>query len=378
MKRILLLSFCLATLAGGTGYVCSGSTESPPRTTISLTRADIEKMIADFGPIIYLHRDERYLMDDPEYFLDHGVDLQWGIVENELDYNLHRSTKVHSAPTSASHLMSDVRAYQNSIESDPDQAKYKCWLHVDETVRGGSGSLERAKALIHVLPLSTAVVEMQFWFFYPFNGAGKAFGKLWDGGLNQKFWCDRVGRHYGDWEHVSLLISVPKNQLTKVYISRHDGGEVFNRVDEKVFRSTTHRGDTLRFEGLHPVIYSADGSHAHWEGEGDLLRYKRIWQAKWRLGTTSLDLFDLANSGPVLRTYEPAKYRIIASDLLSVSVAEPDWLNFPGRWGQYEMLNETFKIKGAIAAYTQYEVGAGPSGPKMKEEWATTPWVASE
>jgi hypothetical protein len=366
--RLLFVSIGILIFAGCRigGGISASSAQTNQRASNQLSRQDVEQMIADFGPIIYLRADERYLMDDPEYVLDNGVSLAWGIVENEGKYDSFQCRRVESMPTSSKTLMDNVNVVKDTIRSYPDGEKYKYWLQIDDRMK--EGNLRRAKALIRVLPASALSTEIQFWFFYPFNGPGRvricAASSMCDDN-----WLDQCGRHYSDWERVSVLISNTTNQLVSVYMSRHDGSEVFDRSDKGIFRSVSDRRRTLQLQGSHPVIYSAISSHAHYPNTGNH-NYKRVFSKKWGLGTASADLFDRTAAGKEFKAYHPDYYRIISSDLPNFRVVEPDWLEFSGRWGQYEKLSDKIRFsKANIPVQTYSEVGNGPSGPKMKKEW---------
>ncbi|MBN1419587.1 MAG: Vps62-related protein [Planctomycetes bacterium] len=344
----------------------------PPRETADVSEDDVKLMIARFGPVIYLRDDEAFVMDDPEYILDHGTSLCWGIVD-DASYSSFGCTGVRSKPTSSETLLDDVRAAGEVIRSTPDAGKYKCWLNINDAWK--AGNLNRAKALVRVLPSGKHWTEIQFWFFYPFNGPGRvrirAASRIGDDN-----WLRQCGRHYGDWELVSIIVSNTATELVSVYMSRHSGGEVFHQREDGTYRSASRPGVGLEIEGpgflqdmykAHPIVYSAISSHAHYPSAGNHY-YERVFSQRWGLGTASADLFDRTEAGRPFRTYEPGRYRIISSDLPNVSVDEPRWLDFDGRWGQYEKLSDKIHF-GAIPTYTYEGVGKGPTGPKKKAEW---------
>jgi hypothetical protein len=349
--------------------------------THELGKKDIEQMIVQFGPHLYLRADEKYLMDDPEYVLDNGVSLESGIVEMrgkkpEHNYDSFQLNRVTSLITSNKTLIDDVLKVQKLIKDSPDSEKYEYWLRIDDSMK--PGNLDRAKAQVRILPAEDAMhTEIQFWFFYPFNGPGRvevcASSKMCDDN-----WLKQVGRHYGDWEHVSLLIRnpikcIPKSsKLISVYMSSHAGGKRFDRSADGIFRSMPDRRNVLKFHDTHPVVYSAVSSHAHYSSAGNH-PYKRVYSKEWgwpiKLGTASADLFDRTARDRLFRTY--SHYRIISSDLPNFEVSEPEWAEFKGRWGQYEKLFDNIKFSGAkIEVWRYKEVGNGPVGPKQhKESW---------
>lgn len=369
-KISIILGFLIVS---GCGIVTIGQPpQPPPLGTPNVSEQDVRLMIARFGPLIYLHSNEKYVLDDPEYILDHGASLSWGRVDNSHSYNSFRLTGVHSRPTSSDTLMEDVHAVQDSIRSLPDANKYKYWLSINDAWK--AGNLRRAKALVHVLPYDKYSTELQFWLFYPFNGPGRvkvcASSKACDDN-----WLSQAGRHYGDWEFVSIVVSNTATQLLSVYMSRHRGGETFQRWEDGTYRSTSKPRNRLSifippFKSMytkHPIVFSAVSSHANYPSAGNH-NYERVFSKNYLLGTASADLFDRTDKGFAFRTYDPNRYLIISSDMPSFKVTEPKWLAFDGHWGQYEKLADRIKF-GVIPTYTFKEIGNGPTGPKMKIEW---------
>jgi hypothetical protein len=234
------------------------------------------------------------------------------------------------------------------------------------------GSMLRAKAQVHVLPADSLTTEIQFWFFYPFNGPGRvevcASSKMCDDN-----WLRENGRHYGDWEVVSILVSNNAEELLGVYMSRHRGGEMFERGQDGRYHSINDFKRVLHFEGLgrnaHPIVYAAISSHAHYPSAGNQ-KYERVYQKKYGLGTASADLFDRTGAGRGLLAYKQRGYQFISSDLPNFKVEEPDWLEYDGRWGQYEKLRDNIKFSlKIIKVWTYKEIGNGPTGPRMKPLW---------
>jgi len=107
-------------------------------------------------------------------------------------------------------------------------------------------------------------------------------------------------------------------------------------------------------------------SHAHYLNPG-YHDYERLKEIDYFFGTFSVDAYDLTSAGYRQEVFVPGKYWIVSSELPGNPVVEPDWLNFSGRWGQYEQLANT--IDYGFYAYTYKEVGSGPSGPAMKTAW---------
>jgi hypothetical protein len=155
-----------------------------------------------------------------------------------------------------------------------------------------------------------------------------------------------------------LRINNRKQQLVAVYMSRHGGGQWIPR---------NYFGQELQFNESHPLIYAAKYSHANYQVPG-VHDYERVYESHWAMATQSVDLRDLTNGDDgVFSSWLPGKHWIISSALPGYQVTEPEWLQFTGRWGQYEKLIED--IFFIYPLFTWKEVGAGPTGPAMKRSW---------
>jgi hypothetical protein len=116
------------------------------------------------------------------------------------------------------------------------QEKGKCDnLGKDQTdAKGthGETALTQSPFYIHVFPDLNGTVQIQYWFFYNFNGPTDGFGS-----------------HQGDWEHFSVRADA--NCTTRL------GYVPFAHGTPPAWSNAT-----LEEENGHPVIYSAINSHA--------------------------------------------------------------------------------------------------------------------
>ena len=138
---------------------------------------------------------------------------------------------------------------------------------------------------------------LQYWFFYAYN----------NGDLNV---------HEGDWEMIQLIIE--SNNPTMVMYSQHHSGQQtsWNNVETS---------------NSHPQVYVARGSHAN---------YFRSFSGK--LGVAS---DTVSNNGVVLT---PEDYTL-------VELSDQEWLNFAGRWGEMQNIEDT------VLGFS------GPFGPAFRE-----------
>jgi len=92
--------------------------------------------------------------------------------------------------------------------------------------------------------------QLQYWLFYPYNDSVS---------LDRLFTFD----HEGDWEHIRVTLD-SEGEIFSCFISAHEGGTLYLRENGQ-FRS--EKG-ILEFKDGHPVVYAADGSHAHYDRVG--------------------------------------------------------------------------------------------------------------
>ena len=315
----------------------------------TLSQAEVEQLIQDFGPVMKLHSTERYLMDDPEYILNSGkTALQWGIVHHPEVYDTFSIEGVRTAAVVSGAALPGV-CQQSQHDPRASRSDFRSWLHIDDSLISGNQS--RAKAFVSVLEAADRTyVDLQFWFFYPYNGPGKfhvTIGRVVDDHVRM----NTCGRHYGDWEHVTLRLVRAAGlsgfawRLQDVYLSRHSISKWLGGVS------------ALRFSGQHPIVYVARDSHAHYPSAG-VQYYRRVWYRNFGIGSGAVDLEDWTDTGPVFDTSQPGHYRIISTNITSWGLTPPDWYAFTAPWGQYEKLKFSY---GHI--YTYKEIEGGPHGP---------------
>jgi VPS62-like protein len=145
---------------------------------------------------------------------------------------------------------------------------------------------------------SGGTTVVQYWMFYAFN----------KGELNQ---------HEGDWEMVQIVLS--GGTPTDVMYSQHHGGQ----------RATW---DQVERDGDHIKVYVARGSHAN---------YLRSYSGKFGVAS------DIVG----------ANGKILESGDYTLELLESqDWLNFAGRWGEFDSYEDVFRGK------------VGPPGPMYRED----------
>jgi hypothetical protein len=336
-----------------------------------LSSQDVTQLVQKYGPQLELDPNEIFLPDDTGYSLNFAK-LEWGLLE-DANYSTFNLQILGSMPTSGAGLMNDVDSHVkiDLLSTDP---AFRQWLRMPTewgapyTTTGGaippgfiaSGDLSRARADIRVVPWNYLFTELQFWLYYPFNGPGRVKICITTSDCNS-YDLNENGRHYSDWEHVTLRILNSTQELVGVFMSEHGGGRWFAKRDF---------GSALQFSDTHPLVYVAKYSHAHYPTPG-VQYYERPYQLDIGVGTVSVDLYDETGSGQFYRVYEPSSYEVVSSAVPGYQVSEPDWVQFQGLWGQYEQLSDTlyFWVLFVHAHYTYTSVGNGPAAPIVNDCW---------
>lgn len=291
-----------------------------------MTEDQIRSTITEHAPILYFESKEKYLPSSVDWFLE-------------------RATLAWKDGRSIEH---PAAAQLPKVGSDDGSA----WLTLPEQHRGGD--LSTARALVHCkLYADQTYTDLQFWSFYPFNGPGtiEFFTKLIE--------VSPIGEHTGDWEHFTLRVDNATGKPVKAYLSEHDSGKwiVADELEE-------HNG--------RKALYSSRNGHATYRDQGSNI-------------SDSFVIGGLANitdnQGQSLDTSK--MYSIIAADIINGKTPaglpdwapqEPDWLDYPHRWGphlQHDVPSSLEKIIHLLPENVKDVLTNenGPTTPKHKSSW---------
>lgn len=182
-------------------------------------------------------------------------------------------------------------------------------------------------------------IVLQYWFFYYDNVYRYPFlplGAIWQS-------------HEGDWEVVNVVLSSDEEPLFVGY-SQHCSGE------------TRRWAKTPRWNGRHPKVYVALGSHANYFRPG-LHEFDRACLPNQVLGffqQAGLPLpADVTAQGPAAG---PDRLEGDTIAIKRVTASSPAWIAFPGFWGELEYFNAPPPI-GTVP------FGPGPVGPAFHAVW---------
>lgn len=289
---------------------------------MKISPADIHALIEQHAPILKLNPRESYKASGFDWFLSQqGVEVRNA-----------QGRKLPSLPTGP--------------ESENDYLWY-AWTGNPVQV----GDMSTAKGYVGVYDSSAYEAggfEIQFWFWYPFNGPGSAevsFDLILDAPLigehkipiNFSLDVDPFGDHQGDWEHVRLIFSGDR-KLLYIVAAEHSYGTIY-------YPPGTPNKPTWSDLGGRPMLYSSLHGHAtygqpgRFGTEGGSVSFDKNAHIDLPLGQQlaieargQLGLYnDCANGGALLHCR--TQNEIVFSNMASVPVRSPAWTGFRGRCG---------------------------------------------
>lgn len=305
------------------------------------TLDELNQIIDRVGPRVYFHPDEEFGPSSVEWFLQRAT--------------LHKKSDGSSVSTANTPLPT----------GGGDDHEY--WLDIPSSYRGGN--LATAVAYVNA-KYANNWLDIQFWFFYPYNGAGTA--KISVTGFNDTLKLDPAGEHGGDWEHVTCRVDPSSKGLRAMYLAQHNSGTWVSLGD-------------IPMENGRPVVYSSRHGHASYRSEGD---NQSNGSTLKELGVTWFD-FGLVNATKKGSTSLACntKYQILQAGFLGNQISAPAWTQYCRRWGpQINYSTNDYKdaIRHSLGSipYADKVVDAiwdaipdeakeedGPTGPWMKANW---------
>jgi hypothetical protein len=175
------------------------------------------------------------------------------------------------------------------------------------SVRAGSRSPEDWTTYVHVYLRTDGGINLQYWFFYPYNDGLAIFD------------------HESDWEHVTVRLDRSRNPVG-VYYAEHEN----NRPGH--YREWS----SIRKEGFHPIVLSADGTHASYPDRAAATWFDRVSHCA-----------DAARcSDPIWRTWEGGGLQNLG-ERSAPRVLDDIW-SYDARWGEGGWLPGTRAPFGAM------------------------------
>jgi hypothetical protein len=267
---------------------------------------NLDTLVSTFAPQVYFHPEEEYLPSSVDWYC------------SQVSYYERESNSITPAPT--------ILPPGWSWESIPNGQ----WDYLSPATNSPvlNGNLSNAVAYVHVLDVTGVAnqVDLQYWFFYPNNGSEilrieGVFGIVGESPLS-------LSEHIGDWEHITVRVDISASapKLVAVYFAQHSGGAWMLQAPS----DDPDAGYSLT-NGTHPVVYSANGTHASYPSAG----------GPFLVGGRDINLcefqvVDYTGKGQSVNFWETNRYLIVKNDssqFSSTTISPPAWLEFNGIWG---------------------------------------------
>lgn len=310
MKKIILTIFVLI----GTNALIKAQ-------IISFGDTPLEELVYKYAPQIRHYSEENYHMASMDWYLPRAKIVEYVKGPGFFGHLTDRELNI-----TESNIIDDKYADERfKITRKVSEAKY--------------GDPRTAKTYVHVQkahyqdkPYLNDDIDIQYWFFYPWNG---------DQGEDNIPFTDDAD-HEGDWENVTITVD-GKGNLKRVFASSHGAGETYG--PEGV--SKVPGRDNI-------IIYAANESHAMYNDKGynhpdaaflDPCDDGGLWFSSWEPGR--IEIVEIGNLYKGYQNYSPGTDAIdILHESFGQQETKPAWLNFIGRWGTNGVVGPKKNVAG--------------------------------
>lgn len=258
------------------------------------------ELMRRFAPVVRLHPIDEFRPASVEWYLQrvhmrfyHVAPCQDCPEEEEgiLGWSsTELLTKAHPVKNDAcKHNYDNMKHSKNTSPEPSDVTHFFLEIpHDDNWFTTPLGDLSAAVCYAHVRAAvrHPTMFDVQYWFFYPYNGAVP------------------FKPHEGDWEHITVRIGPDGRTIHRIFYDAHNtNGQWFSPGE---FSLTNGR----------PVVYSAFHSHASYPAAG-----------RWTTGTD-----ETQDGGPVWDCAD----RVVNMGEGAAPNPGCEWLWYTGRWGEYK------------------------------------------
>ena len=211
------------------------------------TSAEWQRVFEKFAPEVLLHPDEDNFPSSVDWYLQRVAAIK---------HDRHGNASTLKPPMTSQQL-------KNFIHPNNAKSKIPLWenegLHFSDTYlpsgscdsigyqfydhkvrKGQKGAVESENpppVYVRKILNEFGTYDLQYWFFYPFNGAHYGFAD-----------------HVGDWEHISIRLNADRSDWVALFTSSHENKDPRKQWHPKAVVQST--------DGQHPTIYSSWHSHA--------------------------------------------------------------------------------------------------------------------
>ncbi|ODV76981.1 uncharacterized protein CANTADRAFT_27407 [Suhomyces tanzawaensis NRRL Y-17324] len=304
----------------------------PTKEEKTLEDGVLPHYVIDYAPLVHLYSEEAYLPYDIKKFVSHfhaEYDNGTVVPGGEGSLNLTRLANLPKVPNIYLTANSD-------FDSDPEWITgYK---NKPDLI---NGEIKDAPATLIMVDKGNGWVDAFWFYFYSFNLGPFVMEH------------GPYGNHVGDWEH--SLVRFYKGTPVIVWMSAHGGGGAYYY----------HNLEKYSLEPLHPVIFSARGTHAN---------YVSVGQHPHDLPYAILS--DFTDRGPLWNptknylgyTYDGEFVYPVENNSNAKHVGREleydNWLSFPGHWGDKQIPDSDPRQRNLFIG--GYKYIDGPTGPLTK------------
>ncbi len=308
--------------------------------------AQIPDLVDRYAPIVYFNSDEKYFLSPIEDYIA-ACEEQPGTTDYPgLGLKLKSRGLVlpgHDQPVINGDLDGDVLSFVN-------------------------------------VKLAADVTDIQYWFFYAYNGPGTAYLKRPP--IPLKFetrWqslgdhsLEPCGQHEGDWEHITVRVANESGEASQVYLSQHGDGQWCDVAD------VSDASGRIRFYASKygHAAYPTPDRHYTEERSFGIIEFRLLNDT-----STPDRSFDTQGRTAIIGLH--CDGQDIGSE--AAYVEHPDWMKYDGRWGEVLLSRDVSAIEDDIVPgipisiadvmkklgiYSECEQEAGPLAPWSKSNWA--------
>jgi hypothetical protein len=222
ITTMMALALVETACASGLGFPADGSAlpASPLATSDrdgdGLLDAEENELARRFAPIVILHRH------DPH----RPASLPWLLARTDPFAVLRRDS--HSAGLLARRVPLSSTAIRRRL-------------------RAGSEDPSQWATYVHVYPRAGGGINVQYWFFYPYNDGPLFFD------------------HEHDWEHITVRLTEEREPIAADF-AQHANDRP----------GVSHSWSELTREGEHPLVLSALGTHASYASAAGIAWFERV------------------------------------------------------------------------------------------------------
>ena len=258
-------------------------------TVTPMEPARLPSLIAKYAPVVHFHSDEQFFPSSVPDFLANSNEV--------LDANGNTGLEL-TANASRTGDLALATTYINT----------KVW------------------------PRTT---DIQYWFFYPFNGHGIGYFEYLGAALGEgdqglgagTYELPPCGEHEGDWEHVTVRVDNASGQAVQIALSQHGNAQIFRGSDlDQVIANRWSATPTVE-------VYASRHGHALYAAPG------RYHPAGVDLALFEFRTVDITDHGPEMydaqNSLEWVDAHVMGSwgDVYHTAHTRPDWFSYKGRWG---------------------------------------------